>query len=62
MCMQESAKAAVEIAKKFFPDVECKWGEAGLDEIIQDASIIGVLVVLAANIQASLFVLLCLRV
>ncbi|CAA3013938.1 uncharacterized oxidoreductase [Olea europaea subsp. europaea] len=51
---EESAKAAVEIAKKFFPDVECKWGEAGLDEIIQDASIIGVLVVLAANIQVDM--------
>ncbi|KAG6403142.1 hypothetical protein SASPL_135359 [Salvia splendens] len=38
----ESATSAVEIAKKFFPDVECKWGDSGLDEIIQDASIIGV--------------------
>ncbi|CAI9776696.1 unnamed protein product [Fraxinus pennsylvanica] len=53
---EESAKGAVEIAKKFFPEVECKWGEAGLDEIIQDASIIGVLVVLAANIQVDMSV------
>lgn len=44
----------MEIAKKFFPDVECKWGESGLDEIIQDASIIGVAVVLAGQIQANL--------
>lgn len=53
--LQESARGAVDIAKKFFPDVECKWGDAGLDDIIQDASIVAVLVVLAAQIQASLF-------
>ncbi|GFP94421.1 hypothetical protein PHJA_001586500 [Phtheirospermum japonicum] len=41
----ESARGAVEIAKKLFPDVECKWGEEGLTEIIRDASIIGVAVV-----------------
>lgn len=54
----------MEIAKKFFPDVECKWGEAGLDGIIQDASIIGVAVVLAGQIQAnllSLCVFLCMQ-
>ncbi|KAL2487934.1 NAD(P)-binding Rossmann-fold superfamily protein [Forsythia ovata] len=51
---EESAKGAVEIAKKFFPEVECQWGEAGLDEIIQDDSIIGVLVVLAAHIQVDM--------
>lgn len=62
MFVQESARGAVEIAKKFFPDVECKWGEAGLNEIIQDASIIGVAVVLAGQIQANLLSLslLCL--
>lgn len=46
---EESARGAVEVAKKFFPDVECKWGDEGLDEIIQDSSIIGVAVVLAAQ-------------
>lgn len=54
----------MEIAKKFFPDVECKWGGAGLDGIIQDASIIGVAVVLAGQIQAnlmSLCVFLCMQ-
>ncbi|KAL3647619.1 hypothetical protein CASFOL_008587 [Castilleja foliolosa] len=51
---EESAKGAVEIAKKFFPDVECKWGEEGLDEIIRDASIIGVAVVLAGQIQVDM--------
>lgn len=45
----------MEIAKKLFPDVECKWGDAGLEEIIQDASIIGVAVVLAGQIQAIFF-------
>ncbi|KAH6756836.1 Rossmann-fold superfamily protein [Perilla frutescens var. hirtella] len=52
--LRESAINAVEIAKKSFPDVECKWGEAGLDEIIQDASIIGVAVVLAGQIQVDM--------
>lgn len=49
----------MEIAKKLFPDVECKWGEAGLEEIIQDASIIGVAVVLAGQIQANVPSLFC---
>lgn len=55
LLVQESAKNAVEIAKKLFPDVECKWGDAGLEEIIQDASIIGVAVVLAGQIQENSF-------
>lgn len=53
--MQESANAAVELARKVFPDVECKWGEEGLDEIIKDSSITGVAVVLAGQFQASLY-------
>lgn len=48
-----SAKGAVEIASKYFPTVECKWGDAGLDEIIQDNSILGVAVVLAGQTQVS---------
>ncbi|KAL2470483.1 NAD(P)-binding Rossmann-fold superfamily protein [Abeliophyllum distichum] len=51
---EESSKGAVEIARKFFPEVECKWGEAGLDEIIQDASVIGVAVVLAGQTQVDM--------
>ncbi|KAL3850081.1 hypothetical protein ACJIZ3_011963 [Penstemon smallii] len=51
---EESARGAVEIAKKHFPDVECKWGDAGLDDIIQDASIIGVAVVLAGQTQVDM--------
>ncbi|KAM7502621.1 hypothetical protein LguiB_001525 [Lonicera macranthoides] len=51
---EESAKGAVEIAKKFFPEVESKWGDTGLNEIIQDDSIIGVAIVLAGQTQASL--------
>ncbi|KAG8370895.1 hypothetical protein BUALT_Bualt13G0031000 [Buddleja alternifolia] len=51
---EESARGVVEIAKKFFPEVECKWGNEGLDEIIKDDSIIAVLVALAAQFQAFL--------
>ncbi|KAK3015478.1 hypothetical protein RJ639_005783 [Escallonia herrerae] len=31
---QESARGAVEIARKYFPEVEAKWGDTGLDEIV----------------------------
>ncbi|KAF5447850.1 hypothetical protein F2P56_033369 [Juglans regia] len=48
---EESARGAVEIARKHFPEVECKWGDNGLDEIIHDRSIIGVAVVLAGQTQ-----------
>ncbi|XP_021894116.1 uncharacterized protein YMR315W isoform X2 [Carica papaya] len=51
---KESAEAAVEIARKHFPGVECKWGDKGLDEIIQDASIVGVAVVLAGQIMVDM--------
>ncbi|KAK4441499.1 hypothetical protein Salat_0484800 [Sesamum alatum] len=51
---EESARGAVDIAEKFFPNVECKWGDAGLNDIIQDASIVAVLVVLAAQFQVDL--------
>ena len=49
--MQESARGAVEIAEKYFPGVECKWGDKGLNEIIEDKSILGVAVVLAGQAQ-----------
>ncbi|KAL6200684.1 hypothetical protein ACLB2K_030465 [Fragaria x ananassa] len=42
---EESARGAVEIARKHFPGVECKWGDQGLEEIIADNSILGVAVV-----------------
>ncbi|XP_059628856.1 dehydrogenase FPY6-like [Cornus florida] len=48
---EESARGAVEIARKFFPEVECKWGDEGLHEIVQDSSILGVAVVLAGQTQ-----------
>jgi predicted dehydrogenase len=51
---QESAEAAVELAKKYFPEVESKWGDKGLDEVIEDNSIIGVAVVLAAHTQVDI--------
>ncbi|XP_052192836.1 uncharacterized protein YMR315W [Diospyros lotus] len=51
---EESAKGAVEIAREIFPDVECKWGDKGLDEIIQDSSIVAVAVVLAGQTQVDM--------
>ncbi|CAH9099990.1 unnamed protein product [Cuscuta epithymum] len=51
---EESARSAVELAKEHFPCVECKWGDAGLDDIIKDASILGVAVVLAGQIQVEM--------
>lgn len=44
------------MAKIRFPEVECKWGDAGLDEIIEDASIVAVVVVLAAQFQACIYI------
>ncbi|KAL9292130.1 putative NAD(P)-binding domain superfamily [Arabidopsis thaliana] len=51
---EESAKGAVEIARKHFPEVKCKWGDEGLNEIIQDSSIVGVAVVVAAETMVCL--------
>lgn len=51
--LKESAKGAVEIARKHFPEVSCKWGDEGLNEIIQDSSIVGVAVVVAAENMVS---------
>ncbi|KAJ8565198.1 hypothetical protein K7X08_007774 [Anisodus acutangulus] len=51
---EESARSAVEVAQKHFPDVECKWGDAGLEEIIKDSSITGVAVVLAGQTMESM--------
>lgn len=41
----------MEIAREHFPGVECKWGDKGFDEIVQDESILGVAVVLAGQTQ-----------
>lgn len=51
---EESSKAAVELARDFAPEVECKWGDSGLDDIIQDPSIQGVAVVLAGHAQVEI--------
>lgn len=51
---KESAEGALEIARKSFPDVECKWGDEGLEEIISDSSIDGVAVVLAGQTQVNM--------
>ncbi|KAF3452583.1 hypothetical protein FNV43_RR03016 [Rhamnella rubrinervis] len=48
---EESARRAVEIAQKSFPGVESKWGDKGLEEIVEDNSILGVAVVLAGQAQ-----------
>lgn len=44
----------MELASKSFPEVECKWGDVGIDEIIKDSSVVGVAVVLAGQIQVFL--------
>jgi hypothetical protein len=49
--VQESAKAVAELARDFAPEIECKWGDAGLEEIMADNSILGVAVVLAGQVQ-----------
>lgn len=51
---QDSATSAVDVARKTFPGVEAKWGDEGLDDIIQDTSIIAVAVVLAGQIQVDM--------
>ncbi|KAI3984321.1 hypothetical protein MKX01_011275 [Papaver californicum] len=51
---EESAKAAVDLARQYFSEIECKWGDAGLDDIIKDTSIHGVTVVLAGQIQVDM--------
>uniref|UniRef100_A0A1J3JN23 Glucose--fructose oxidoreductase n=1 Tax=Noccaea caerulescens TaxID=107243 RepID=A0A1J3JN23_NOCCA len=51
---EESAKGAVEKARKHFPQVKCKWGDDGLNEIIQDSSIVGVAVVVAGQTQVEM--------
>ncbi|KAL2940883.1 hypothetical protein RDABS01_029233 [Bienertia sinuspersici] len=51
---EESARSAVELANKSFTEVECKWGDAGLDDIIKDSSVVGVAVVLAAQVQVDI--------
>nr|CAB3456693.1 unnamed protein product [Digitaria exilis] len=51
---QESAKAAADLARDFSPEIECKWGDAGLEEIMGDSSIMGVAVVLAGQVQVEL--------
>ncbi|ONK70064.1 uncharacterized protein A4U43_C05F29870 [Asparagus officinalis] len=51
---EESAKAAVELARDFSPEVECKWGDSGIDDIIQDTSIQGVAIVLAGEAQVDM--------
>ncbi|KAK9220872.1 hypothetical protein WN944_009296 [Citrus x changshan-huyou] len=51
---EESAKSAAEVARKHFADVECVWGDNGLEQIIKDDSILGVAVVLAGQAQSDM--------
>ncbi|XP_068643001.1 dehydrogenase FPY6 [Aristolochia californica] len=51
---ENSARAAADLAREFFPNIECKWGDGGLEDIIQDKSIQGVAVVLAGQIQVDI--------
>ncbi|KAJ3698324.1 hypothetical protein LUZ61_002029 [Rhynchospora tenuis] len=51
---EASAKAASELARDFAPEIECKWGDSGLDDIINDRSIVGVAVVLAGQVQVDI--------
>lgn len=51
---EESARSAVELARKNFPEVESKWGDVGLDDVIKDSSVVGVAVVLAGQIQVDM--------
>ncbi|KAI3809493.1 hypothetical protein L1987_25469 [Smallanthus sonchifolius] len=51
---EKSAKEAAEIARKVFPNVECKYGDDGIDEIIRDPDIAAVAVVLAGQIQVDI--------
>lgn len=51
---EKSARAAVEFARDFSPNIECKWGDEGLEDIIQDKSIHGVAVVLAGQAQVDI--------
>ncbi|KAJ3693183.1 hypothetical protein LUZ60_008663 [Juncus effusus] len=51
---EESAKNAAELARDFAPEIECKFGDSGLDEIINDDSILGVAVVLAGQVQVEM--------
>ncbi|XP_016679180.1 glucose--fructose oxidoreductase isoform X5 [Gossypium hirsutum] len=53
-CSEESSRGAVEIAKQHFPGVECKWGDQGLNDIVQDSSLIGTAVVLAGQVQVDI--------
>ncbi|KAK4780644.1 hypothetical protein SAY87_016750 [Trapa incisa] len=51
---EESARGAVEIARKHFPEVECKWGNEGLQDIMRDESVPAVAVVLAGQCQVDM--------
>ncbi|CAH1452656.1 unnamed protein product [Lactuca virosa] len=51
---EKSSMEAADIARKVFPNVECKWGDHGLDEIIRDSNIFGVVVALAGQIQVDM--------
>lgn len=51
---EDSAKAAAELARDFSPNIEFKWDDTGLEDIIQDDSIHGVAIVLAGQVQVDM--------
>uniref|UniRef100_A0A0E0EQ70 Gfo/Idh/MocA-like oxidoreductase N-terminal domain-containing protein n=1 Tax=Oryza meridionalis TaxID=40149 RepID=A0A0E0EQ70_9ORYZ len=51
---KESAEAAAELTRDFAPEIQPRWGDAGLEEIMGDASISAVAVVLAGQVQVEL--------
>ncbi|XP_024973948.1 uncharacterized protein YMR315W-like isoform X2 [Cynara cardunculus var. scolymus] len=51
---EKSAREATEIARKVFPNVECKWGDDGIDEIIRDPDVVAAAVVLSGQIQVDM--------
>ncbi|KAG0495766.1 hypothetical protein HPP92_000457 [Vanilla planifolia] len=52
--MEDSAKAAADLARDFSLDVEYKFGDLGLDDIIKDDSIQAVAIVLAGQVQVDM--------
>lgn len=48
---QDGAKKALQLAKSYAPNAEAKWGQEGLESILQDKSIHAVAVVLPAQHQ-----------
>lgn len=51
---EEAAKSILPLVKDFAPSAEAKWGVEGLNDVLQDKSIHGVAVVVAAQAQVEI--------